>query len=528
MSNDRHDNRIALGVDVGTSTCQAYIFVSGTRRMLWVEGSAAQQEYYPSAILERSDGGRLYGFEALVAAQQFKGATLHHTFKAFMKADPPLERAYEIEEAAVLFQDMAAHFLTRLMPEIKRMSARLMGTTRLDVSFTLPGGWAQDPTLTRTYHQVIFDLERMLRNQLSTNNIEVFAYLVEEPVAALLGIESMFLDVPEGEPTLVIDAGGGTLDAAVCIAKRDEGEGLMHYTIPFSSSIGVAGESLFEEFVKILSKSNAFDHKLPRMWRRDAKLRDGLKRIFREYSLVPMETFSREISADDTRTPRVTVTFSPTDIDAKLLKGPRFKQIQRFTGRLLKAYNKVTGEKREAWGASYLVGGLGRYKLFKQAIMDNLPDCQTVPNPQEIIAIGAVNHAERGGLQIRERACPYHLGQQVQDLAAGKLVWDILVKQGELISTVGDKTFLGDTHVQQSGTGFKATFGWTGSEELDDTVMLIFEDSVRFETYYNNPVPLHAGDALQTRVRFDNKLRLEIDIVHVRTGLVWSTSGLRW
>ena len=528
MGDERHDNRIALGVDVGTSTCQAYIFISGTRRMLWVEGSAAQQEYYPSAILERAEGGRLYGFEALVAAQQFKGATLHHTFKAFMKADPPLERAYEVDEAAALFQDMAAHFLTQLMPEIKRMAARLVGSIRLDVSFTLPGGWAQDPTLTRTYHQVIFDLERMLRGQLATNNIEVFAYLVEEPVAALLGIESMFLDVPEGEPTLVIDAGGGTLDAAVCIAQRDEAAGLLHYTIPFSRSIGVAGESLFEEFVKTLAKSDAFSSTLPRLWRRDAKLRDGLKRIFREYSLVPVPTFNREISADDERVPRITVSFSPTEIDAKLLEGPRFKQIQRFTSRLLKAYNKVSGERRENWGACYLVGGLGRYKLFKQEIMKTLPGCQTVPNPQEIIAIGAVNHAERGGLQIRERACPYHLGQQVQDLAAGKLVWDILVRQGELISTAHDKTFLGNSHVQQTGSGFKATFGWTEGEDLADTVMLIFEDSVRFETYYNNPVPLQSGDALQTRVRFDDKLRLEIDIVHTRTGLVWSTSGLRW
>ncbi|MDG1478687.1 MAG: hypothetical protein P8R54_03815 [Myxococcota bacterium] len=528
MSDDKHDNRIALGVDVGTSTCQAYIHVAGTRRMLWVEGSAAQQEYYPSAILEQDGGERLYGFEALVGAQQYKGATLHHTFKAFMKADPPLERAYEIDEAASLFQDMAAHFLTRLMPEIKRMAARLKGTTRLDVSFTLPGGWAQDPTLTSTYHQVIFDLERMLRGQLSTNNIDVFAYLVEEPVAALLGIESMFLDVPEGEPTLVIDAGGGTLDAAVCVAKRDEGEGLLHYTIPFSSSIGVAGESLFEEFVKILTRSGAFSTKLPRLWRRDASLRDGLKRIFREYSLVPVPAFTREISTDDARIGRITVRFSPAEIDKKLLDGPRFKQISRFIGKLLKAYNTVTGSERTEWGASYLVGGLGRYRLFKQEVMKILPGCQTVPNPQEIIAIGAVNHAERGGLQIRERACPYHLGQQVQDLGLGKLVWDILVKQGELISTAHDKTFLGDTHVQQSGSGFKATFGWTESESLEDTVLLIFEDSVRFETYYNNPVPLHAGDALQTRVRFDDKLRLEIDIVHVRTGLVWSTSGLRW
>ena len=368
----------------------------------------------------------------------------------------------------------------------------------------------------------------MLRNELGTANIEVFAYLVEEPVAALLGIESMFLDVPENEPTLVIDAGGGTLDAAVCVAKRDEAEGLLHYTIPFSSSIGVAGESLFEEFVKTLARSGAFSEKLPRLWRRDAKLRDGLKRIFREYSLVPVPTFTREISADDAKVPRITVAFSPAEIDAALLEGPRFKQIQRFVGRLLKAYNKVSGEKRETWGASYLVGGLGRYKLFKQQIMAILPSCQTVPNPQEIIAIGAVNHAERGGVQIRERACPYHLGQQVQDLAAGKLVWDLLVKQGELISTAHDKTFLGDSHVQQTGSGFKATFGWTDSESLEDTVMLIFEDSVRFETFYNNPVPLQAGDALQTRVRFDDKLRLEIDVVHVRTGLVWSTSGLRW
>jgi molecular chaperone DnaK (HSP70) len=528
MSQDKHDNRIALGVDVGTSTCQAYIHISGTRRMLWVEGSAAQQEYYPSAILELPAGGRLYGFEALVAAQQYKGATLHHTFKAFMKADPPLERAYEIDEAAALFQDMAAHFLTCLMPEIKRMAARLRGSTRLDVSFTLPGGWAQDPTLTATYHQVIFDLERMLRGALATNNIEVFAYLVEEPVAALLGIESMFLDVPEGEPTLVIDAGGGTLDAAVCVAKRDGDEGLLHYTIPFSSSIGVAGESLFEEFVKTLAKADAFEPALPRLWRRDASLRDGLKRIFREYSLVPVEKFSREISSDDERTPRITVAFSPAAVEEQLLEGPRFKQIQRFIGKLLKDYTALTGEEREDWGACYLVGGLGRYKLFKQEVMALLPNCQTVPNPQEIIAIGAVGHAERGGLQIRERACPYHLGQQVNDLSAGRLVWDILVRRGELISTAHDKTFLGDSHVHQTGSGFKATFGWTESESLDDTVMIIFEDSVRFETYYNNPVPLQAGDALQTRVRFDDKLRLEIDIVHVRTGLVWSTSGLRW
>lgn len=524
-----HDNQIALGVDVGTSTCQAYIHVSGTRRMLWVEGSAAQQEYYPAAILDRGPGEkRLYGFEALIAAQQLKGTVLHHTFKAFMKADPPLERAYEVEEAAALFQDMAAHFLTKLMPEIRRMAARLRGTTRLDVSFTLPGGWAQDPRLTHVYHQVIFDLERMLRNQLSTNQIDVHAYLVEEPVAALLGIESMFLDVPEGQPTLVIDAGGGTLDAAVCVARHDEQAGLMYYTIPFSRSIGVAGESLFEEFVKILSRSGAFSKKLPRLWRRDASLRDGLKRIFREYSLAPVPAFSREISVDDERVERLMVSFAPAEVNEQLLKGPRFKQIQRFVSGLLKAYNTFSGESRDAWGASYLVGGLGRYALFKQEVLQNLPGCQVVPNPQEIIAIGAVTHAQRGGLQIRERACPYHLGQRVRDLASGALVWDVLIRQGELISSAENQTFLGDSHVQQTCSSFTATFAWTRSEDISDTVMIISEDVVQFETAYRNTVPLQAGDDLQTRVRFDDKLQLVIEIVHVRTGEVWSTAGLRW
>ncbi len=534
MIEEKYAGRISLGVDVGTSTCQAYVYIGDTKRMLWVESASSQQEYFPSAILEKPGGDRLYGFEALIGAQQLKDATLHQTFKAFMKADPPLERKYEIPQAAELFKDMASHFLGRLMPELHRMARSWQGRTRLDVSFTLPGGWVQDPQLTHIYHQVIFDLERAFRSTLATAGIDVHAYLVEEPVAALLGIESMFLEVPEGVPSLVIDAGGGTLDAAACVATRDPEQGLYHYAIPFSRSIGVAGESLFEEFVLTLNRSGAFSssgagpNKLPRRWRRTPRLLSELKRVFREYSVVPVEQFSREIGADDPAVPRLTISFRPDEIEQKLWEGRRMKQIRRFLAGLLSEYVAVTGAEQEAWGAVYLVGGLGRYPLFKKLVMEVLPACESVPNPQEIIAMGAVAHARKAGLQIRQRACPYHLGLQVQDLAAGALVWDILIKAGELISTTSSRTFINESHVRHSGSSFKATFAWTNSEAMGDEVMIIAEHIVSFRDLLTGEIHLQAGDALQTRVRFDDKLRLEIEIHHLRTGLSWSTAGLEW
>jgi len=379
MIEDKYGGRIALGVDVGTSTCQAYVHVGDTRRMLWVEGSSGQQEYFPSSILDVPEGERLYGFKALPNAQQIPNAPLHQSFKAYMKADPPLERAYEIPEAAALFQDMAQHFLQQLMPEVLRMASSWSGKTRLDASFTLPGGWSQEPLLTKIYHRVIFDLERSLQKQLQGEGFDVFAYLVEEPVAALLGVESMFLSLPVNEPILVIDAGGGTLDAAVCIAKRDEEAGFLQYTIPFASSIGVAGESLFEEFVKELQRGDSFTPQISRRWRGDAGLKAALRRLLQDYSQVRTKTYTDELSNGDER---FKVSFNIEDFEDRLSKNKRFRQIQRFVEGLLKEYNTITGETRETWGASYLVGGLGRYPLFKKTIQAVLPDCQSTPNPQ--------------------------------------------------------------------------------------------------------------------------------------------------
>lgn len=528
MIEDKYGGRIALGVDVGTSTCQAYVHVGDTRRMLWVEGASGQQEYYPSAILALpEDGGRLYGFEAIVNAPQIKGAELHQSFKAFMKAEPPLERAYEIPEAAALFQDMAQNFLHQLIPELQRMASSWEGKTRLDVSFTLPGGWSQDPELTQIYHRVIYDLERSLRGRLQVAGFDVFAYLVEEPVAALLGVETMFLPLPTGAPILVIDAGGGTLDAAVCVAEKDAERGFLRYTIPFASSIGVAGESLFEEFVKTLQRQDAFTPKIPRLWRGDARLRSALRRLFQEYSHTRSETYEDEFRSGEER---FLVSFSPKAINESLADNRRFRQIQRFVEGLLAEYNQISGEAREAWGAIYLVGGLGRYPLFKQAIQEVLPECRSAPNPQEIIAMGAVSHAMKGGLQIFQRACPYHLGQQVQDLAKGRLVWDLLVKQGELISSSAarERTYIGESHVQFDSEGFKATFGWTRSGEVDDTVLVIAEHIISFRHLDGRIQPLRSGDPLRTQVRFDDKLKIELEVVHVPSGLRWSTAGLRW
>ncbi|MEL6342572.1 MAG: hypothetical protein AAFV53_05530 [Myxococcota bacterium] len=526
MIEDTYGGRIALGVDVGTSTCQAYLHVGDTRRMLFVEG-AGQQDYFPSAILEVPGGTRMYGFSALLNAQQNREAVLHQSFKAFMKADPPLERVYTVAEAADLFQDMAQHFLSQLMPELQRIASSWTGKTRLDVSFTLPGGWSQDPLLTQTYHRVIYDLERALRAKLRVAGFDVFAYLVEEPVAALLGIESMYLPLPIDEPILVIDAGGGTLDAAVCVATRDIKRGVLRYTIPFAASIGVAGETLFEAFVKELQRSNSVTPPIPRRWRSDARMRAALRKLFQAYSLAAVDTYRDELSNGEDR---FKVAFQPKDLEAKLIDTKHFRKIGKFIEGLLTQYNKITGANREKWGASYLVGGLGRYPLFKKTIQAVLPDCQPAPNPQEIIAMGAVSHAQKGGTQIHQRACPYHLGQQVQDLTAGKLVWSLLVRQGELISssTAGERTYIGDSHVQFDSQGFKAAFGWTRSEDVEDTELIIAEHIISFREFNGQIRMLRAGDPLQTRVRFDDKLQIEIEVVHQPSGLTWSTAGLRW
>jgi molecular chaperone DnaK (HSP70) len=344
-------------------------------------------------------------------------------------------------------------------------------------------------------------------------------------VAALLGVESMYLPLPIGEPILVIDAGGGTLDAAVCVAERDPELGTLRYTIPFASSIGVAGESLFEEFVKTLARADAFEPKLPRQWRGDARLRSALRRLFQDYSLASVETYTDELSSGEER---FAVSFSPAAIEESLSNNRLFRKIQRFIGGLLEQHNTITGSEREAWGASYLVGGLGRYPLFKRTVQEVLPSCQSTPNPQEIIAMGAVSHAMKGGLQIHQRACPYHLGQQVQDLDVGKLVWGILVKQGELISSAHERTYLGESHVQFDSQGFKATFGWTRSADIDDTVLVVTEHIISFRDVSGKIQPLKAGDALQTKVRFDDKLRIELEVIHVSSGRTWSTAGLRW
>jgi len=142
--------------------------------------------------------------------------------------------------------------------------------------------------------------------------------------------------------------------------------------------------------------------------------------------------------------------------------------------------------------------------------------------------MGAVSHAKKGGLQIRQRACPYHLGQQLQDLEADKLIWNLLVKQGELISSAHERTYIGESHVQHNSESFKATFGWTRSDDIEDTVLVIAEEIIAFKDFSGRVQKLTSGDPLQTRVRFDDKLKIEIEVIHVPSGLTWSTAGLRW
>ncbi len=77
--------QVAVGIDVGTSTCQSWFSVNeNNARPIEVRtsGGSASERYFRSLVFE-VEGRRQYGHAALVAAMSRPGGgVLHRNFKA--------------------------------------------------------------------------------------------------------------------------------------------------------------------------------------------------------------------------------------------------------------------------------------------------------------------------------------------------------------------------------------------------------------------------------------------------------------
>jgi len=84
------------------------------------------------------------------------------------------------------------------------------------------------------------------------------------------------------------------------------------------------------------------------------------------------------------------------------------------------------------------------------------------------------------------------------------------------------RPYRGASCVRISGNDLHLKLVWTRSERLEDEVLTIFDDEVDFG------VPLSAGEDLETIIKFDQMLDIEVTKVHKPTGKRWSTSGVQW
>ena len=512
---------LALGVDIGTSTCQAWIANERRADPARISDSGGYaHDHFPSTIVELVNGQRCYGYQAELEAGMDPTAEVHRHYKAYMKSDHPLAKKYLTEEALALFEDMARHYVVQLLPDLKQRCDRWEGKVRLDLAFTFPGGWCSDKALQKAYSQAVTNITDQIQAELTDDQLEIFPKMIEEPVAALFSVEA---DGPvrSGVPVLMIDAGGGTLDIAVCTRKEEQG--VPTYQVEMTRSIGVAGAAMVEAFIRALDRESAISGGLPSNWSKDPLLRMDLERLFREYHTMSGDQIVGELRTSQGRGQGLWVEFSRHALDRRLRQCKQLKKVGKFLDSLLDQYAEVTDEQLLEWGQVFLVGGLARYPLFSELVKERWREVQLVPNSQEAVATGAMEYARKGGQSVTARRTDFILAQRLyKDSHSDEMMFAPLVPAGTKVAAGNGRPYRGASCVRISGNDLHLKLVWTRSERLEDEVLTIFDDEVDFG------VPLSAGEDLETIIKFDQMLDIEVTKVHKPTGKRWSTSGVQW
>jgi hypothetical protein len=497
--------QVAVGIDVGTSTCQAWFSVNGNNARAIEIGTArgsATERYYRSLILD-IQGKRHYGHAALLTAMSSPASgVLHRNFKAYMKDKCPLKVRYTQDQACELFRDMAVHFTLQLLPAIEQRCTQFPeGRIRVDLVYTVPGGWARDPAVRSRYSGLVAEIAKELAEKVASPRFVFSPMILEEPVAAYLAAESDgYLPATLEGPVLVVDGGGGTLDVAACVRDADGA-----HEVVFTSSIGTAGEAFFEAFTRELGELGAFSPELPINYRDDPTLLAGLETVYREYHQVAGKQFSRILHRQDRSDREINLSFDLSALRTRLLQSREATAVRAFFDTMFAEYSTVTGKPLLEWGCVLVAGGLSQLPVFLDLFPAEWGPAQALPSPQEAIATGARIYGERGASIIGARRVSHILGVKFLDLANEKYFWAPLVPRHAPIRA-GSDGFTAQGERVAAGSGLIFALAWTDGPEMDQTRFEIYDGRVEFSSIGSK------GDSVKFHLGFDDLLDIVLQV----------------
>jgi molecular chaperone DnaK (HSP70) len=496
------DERIFVGIDIGTSTCQAY----GGKWMQRIEPELEEEEEssnYPSTIFQ-TDDGYSYGFEAQRRATTETGR-VHEHYKAYMRPKHSLPERYSIQQAINLFVLAGENFSRLILPTAMQEVDDEAQSIRVDLAWTLPAGWQGDPKAATVYRQQIATLKEKI--ELSHPNCNIHPYLVEEPVAALLSLKNRLKSLPVGKPVLVIDAGGGTLDIAVCSCTKNGSN--IDLAVQYTDSISHAGAAVFHCFVDTLIAQNACKPPLPKDWKKHSDIYVGLKDIFHNHHKKGNSkrkwTILRQDSSD------VKVTFSAQKVNEAMSISTLFKRQKKFLEVVFQKYVEYTKSKETNFAKVYGVGGLMAYPLFKAFLQAEFSEIEVMKSPSQAVAIGAALYAKECGKQIDSRRVPYDLCERMVEPVTGRYIFVPIIQRGMEISADEEKVFRKSGYAQHKNNRLHIYLAFANGQEMNDEIHTLYDDYIIYRDGFE------AGDEFITELRFDNLLRVVMRHIHVKT-----------
>ena len=502
-----HDANVFIGIDVGTSTCQAYGGV-GSARPLDPDLQGDSRADYPSAMLQLADGTWKFGFDAQRGATRARrGDMYHENFKAYMKPDHPLAERYTVDEAVHLFQSCAKNFAQLVLPQLMQLVA-YASAPRVDLAWTMPAGWRRFPELEETYRSALADIRAEVAGR--HTGASIHSHMIEEPVAALLSLESAIQNYPQDSPILVLDAGGGTLDAAVL--SYSSLAGLPNFTVHFTRSVGLAGAALFRAWLSVLQQQrDVFKPNLPSDWEDIPSLRLDLEALFRNYHRWDDEV-SGQFRPHDMDSPPVSYAFSRVLVESELRKSSCVEAQGEFLDGLLDEYNAFVPDHEELYGWEHVVmaGGLSRSPVFRDLVKTKFPAARGIPDPTFAIAKGAAELARMGGRQIEGRRLEFDIAQRLLQQNTEKYCLQTLVRRGTILGKGSRGEASCYSYARRDTSTINVTlFLANGTRYPEDVVRELADANISFGR------PIRKEDRFLTEVEFDAMLRLKIVETHL-------------
>ncbi|MBQ1041511.1 Hsp70 family protein [Micromonospora sp. C72] len=269
----------------------------------------------------------------------------------------------------------AADLTTEVLRFLRRQATQLIAGEPDVVVLTVPSAWEQD------YRQ-----EALRQAAIQAGFAGRTLHIVKEPVAAVVHVRSQWA-VPDDQPLLVYDLGGGTFDCAVLTPPEDQRQALV---VP-GGLADVGGAE--------------FDRKILAALRADGRLPIGGDT--HAYALAACESLKRrlsdhgvEVATEQVQGSAATISFTRAELNTL---------IRPDLERTVQACEQIgLVEDWTALGAVVLVGGSSRIPLIRELLGVKAPGrVVAVPEPELAVVRGAVAEARAIAGEADPIAAPY-------------------------------------------------------------------------------------------------------------------------